>query len=139
MSQDRVFLDANVLFSVSYGSPGLATLWEWARTGKSRLLASKFVMKEARRNLSTSIQLAELERRAAEIEVAAEADPGIPCPIGVAEKDRPVLMAAISSGTKHLLTGDRQYFGRYFGQTVRGVTICTPRDYMLRVSGGRAK
>lgn len=139
MSQDRVFLDANVLFSVSYGSPGLATLWEWARTGKCRLLASMFVIEEARRNLSTSIQLAELERGKAEIEVVAEADPAIPCPIDLAEKDRPVLMAAISSGANFLLTGDQQHFGRYFGQTVRGVTICIPRDCMLRVSGGQAK
>jgi predicted nucleic acid-binding protein len=139
MSQDRVFLDANVLFSVSYGSPGLALLWERARAGECRLLASKFVMEEARRNLSTSIQLAELDRREAEMEVVAEADPGIPCPIDLAEKDRPVLMAAIFSRAKYLLTGDRQHFGRYFGQTVRGVTICTPRDYMLSVSGARAK
>ena len=130
MSRDRVFLDANVLFSVSYGSPGLGTLWEWARAGRCRLLASGFVVEEARRNLSTSVQLAELARREADIEVVAEADPLIPCPIDLAEKDQPVLMAAISSGAQYLLTGDRQHFGRCFGQRVSGVLICTPGDYL---------
>lgn len=131
MSKDRVFLDANVLFSVAYGSPGLALLWERARKGKCRLLASRFVIEEARRNLSTPLQLAELSKREAEIEVAAEADPSILCPVDLAEKDRPVLMAAIVSGAQYLLTGDRQHFGRYFGQAVGGIRICTPRDYIL--------
>ncbi len=133
MSQDRVFLDANVLFSVAYGSPGVTTLWALARKGRSRLLASKFVIEEARRNLSTSVQLAELAKREAGTEVVAEADPSLPCPIDLAEKDRPVLMAAISAGAHCLLTGDRQHFGRHFGRTVSGVTICTPRDYLLTV------
>ena len=131
MSNDRVFLDANVLFSVAYGSPGLAMLWERARTGKCRLLASRFVIEEARRNLSTPSELAELSKREAEIEVVAEADPTILWPVDLGEKDRPVLMAAISSGAQYLLTGDRQHFGRYCGHTVGGVRICTPRDYIL--------
>jgi uncharacterized protein len=133
MSQDRVFLDANVLFSVAYGSLGLGALWELARKGRCRLLASQYVIEEARRNLSTSVQLAELVKRETEIEVVAEADPSLPCPIDLAEKDRPVLLAAVFAGAHYLLTGDRQHFGRLLGQTVGDVTICTPRDYISRV------
>ena len=40
MNIDRVFLDANVLFSVAYGSPGLNRLWELAQEGSCVLLSS---------------------------------------------------------------------------------------------------
>ena len=39
--------------------------------------------------------------------------------------------AAISIKADYLLTGDVIHFGKYFGQTVRGITICLPRNYLL--------
>ena len=39
--------------------------------------------------------------------------------------------AAISIKADYLLTGDVIHFGKYFGQTVRGITIPLPRDYLL--------
>ena len=39
--------------------------------------------------------------------------------------------AAVSIKADYLLTGDTIRFGKYFGQTVRGITICLLRDYLL--------
>lgn len=47
----RVFLDASVLFSAAYGSPGPAGLWTLAEEGKLSLLTSAYALEEARRNV----------------------------------------------------------------------------------------
>lgn len=132
MSVDRVFLDANILFSVGYGSPGLGHLRERAQKGQCLLLASGFVIEEARRNLDHPAQLKRLDYFLTHVQIILEADPSIPCPIDLAEKDRPVLMAAISAKADFLLTGDKQHFGKYFGQTIGGVKICMARNYFLK-------
>ena len=132
MSVDRVFLDANILFSVAYGSLGLGQLRELAQKGQCLLLASGFVIEEARRNLDHPAQLKRLESFLAHVQIVLEADTSIPCPIDLAEKDQPVLMAAISAKADFLLTGDLQHFGKYFGQTIRRVKICMARDYLLK-------
>ena len=48
MSIDRIFLDADILFSVAHGSPGLNHLWELAQKGSCVLLASEYVIEEAK-------------------------------------------------------------------------------------------
>ncbi|MEZ5605178.1 MAG: hypothetical protein R3E41_13500, partial [Burkholderiaceae bacterium] len=45
------------------------------------------------------------------------------------DKDRPVLAAAIRLGCQALMTGDRTHLGRLYGQSVRGVTIHSPRSH----------
>lgn len=130
MSIDRVFLDANVLFSVAYGSPGLDRLWNLAKKGRCVLLASRYVIEEAKRNLSSISQLKKLEAFLSNVEVVLEADPRVPCPVDLPEKDRPVLMAAIIAKANYLLTGDIEHFGEYFGQTIEGVNISMVRDYL---------
>lgn len=132
MSIDRVFLDANILFSVAYRSPGLDRLWNLAKKGRCVLLASGYVIEEAKRNLSSVSQLKKLEAFLSNVEVVLEADPRVPCPIDLPEKDRPVLMAAINAKADYLLTGDTEHFGEYFGQTIEGVKISMARDYLLK-------
>ena len=51
MISERVFVDANILFSIAYGSAGLERLWGEARKGKYELIASQYVVEEAKRNL----------------------------------------------------------------------------------------
>ncbi|HYA90197.1 MAG TPA: PIN domain-containing protein [Thermodesulfobacteriota bacterium] len=131
MIADRIFLDANILFSIAYGSPGLTRLWELAQKKHCELFASNYVVEEAKRNLLSSEQLRKLEAFLSMVQLAPDVDPSIPCPIELPEKDRPVLLAAISIKANYLLTGDMIHFGKYFGQTVRGIKICLPRDYLL--------
>ncbi len=131
MIADRIFLDANISFSIAYGSPGLNRLWELAQKKHCELFASNYVVEEAKRNLWSSEQLKKLEAFLSMVQLVPDVDPNIPCPIELPEKDRPVLLAAISIKSNYLLTGDMIHFGKYFGQTVRGIKICLPRDYLL--------
>ena len=131
MKKDRIFLDANILFSVAYGSKGLEHLWELQEKGDCILLASQYVVEEAKRNLTNPKQLAKLKSRLSTLQIVLEADPSLTLPINLPEKDKPVLMAAITAKADYLLTGDVKHFGDYFGQTIMGVKISLPRDYLL--------
>ena len=130
MSPERVFLDANILFSAAYGSQGLLQLWQRAREGKCLLLTSSYAVEEARRNLSDPSQLDNLERLLQDIQIVPEADPSMRCPVDLPEKDRPLLLAAIAAKADYFLTGDITHFGSFFGEKVGGVKICRPRDYL---------
>jgi len=131
MIADRIFLDANILFSIAYGSPGLNRLWELGQKKGCVLFTSNYVVEEAKRNLLSSEQLRNLEVFLSMVHLVPDVDPNIPCPIELPEKDRPVLLAVISIQADYLLSGDMMHFGKYFGQTVRGTKICLPRDYLI--------
>jgi len=128
MMPKTVFLDANVLFSAAYGSAGLLRLWEFADKGACRLIASEYVVEEAKRNLDRPGQQAALKRLLKQVHIVSEADPSTPCPIALPEKDRPVLLAALFAKADFLLTGDITHFGPYFGKRIQNLTICIPRD-----------
>ncbi|MBW2065975.1 MAG: PIN domain-containing protein [Deltaproteobacteria bacterium] len=130
MNPDRLFLDANILFSTAYGSLGLDRLWELQKKGHCVLLASRYVIEEAKRNLTKPKELDKLKACLANVQVVIEADPTLSCPIDLEDKDQPVLMAAISAKADYFLTGDIQHFGKYFRHTVMGVRICMARDYL---------
>jgi predicted nucleic acid-binding protein len=129
MTTDRIFLDANVLFSVAYGSPGLNRFWEVAKKGRRTLFTSDYVIEEVKRNLMDSEKLKKLDTYLSKVQIVLEVDPSIPCPIELPDKDQPVMLAAISIKADYLITGDATHFGKYFGKTISGVKICRPRDY----------
>jgi predicted nucleic acid-binding protein len=137
MISERVFLDANILFSIAYGSAGLERLWSEAKKGKYELIASQYVVEEAKRNLDRMEQQDTLNQFLREVRVVPEADPTIPCPIPLPEKDRPVLMAALSCNADYLITGDVTHFGKYFGKKIRSLRICTPRGFFNIISKQR--
>jgi len=126
----RLFLDANILFSAAYGSPGLLRLWELARAKKAVLLTSGYAVEEARRNLRQPAHRRRLEELLQKIVLMPEAAPDIPSLAVLPEKDRPVLLSAIQAQATHFLTGDIKHFGPYRGQIIQGVLVCTPRDYL---------
>jgi uncharacterized protein len=128
---DLVFLDANVLFSGSYRSDaGLRRLW---RLPTARLVTSAYAAEEARRNLSNSGQRRELEELLGSVEVVTTAVPTdhpLFSTMELADKDRPVLLAAIGVGATHLLTGDFRHFGPYYGKRIEGVLVLPPGGYL---------
>lgn len=127
---DRVFLDANVLFSAAYRpNAGLLRLW---RLQDVALCTSSYAMEEARINLSSDEQRARLERLAESLQIVAASDDEISREFPLPEKDRPILRAAIHAGATHLLTGDVRHFGRYFGKTIEGVEILSPAAYLKK-------
>jgi predicted nucleic acid-binding protein len=92
------------------------------------MIASHYVVEEARRNLDKAIHRIALEKCLSQVKLVPEADPGLACPIHLPEKDRPVLMAAVIAHADCLVTGDLLHFGPFFGQIVQGVMICRLRD-----------
>ncbi len=125
---DRVFLDASVLFSAAYGSPGLAPLWQWGE--KRLLLASQYVIEEARRNLADSEQRQRLDGLLADISLVYEQAVVGLCPLDLPDKDRPVWQGAVAARTTHLLTGNARHFGSYYGQQIEGILIVSPAMYL---------
>ena len=125
----RIFLDANVLFSVAYREgAGLLRLWQ---VKDAVLLTSSYAAQEARRNLMSEDARERLVRLLDEVEIVGEAmDPGLPRGVSLPEKDRPILLAAIAARATHLLTGDVSDFGRYFGKRIGGVLIQTPGEFL---------
>ena len=121
---DRIFLDANVLFSAAY-VPEAALLRLWKLQDVS-LCTSHYVAEEARINLAQPDQrdrLADLTQSLSFFDVIHGK---LPREISLPEKDKPILLSAIQAQATHLLTGDRRHFGAYFGRTVAGVLILPP-------------
>jgi predicted nucleic acid-binding protein len=128
----RAFLDANVLFSAAYRpDAGLRKLWTLRKVD---LVTSRYAAEEALRNLEDQEQVQRLDAllRTVEIVDATPAERPFAELLKLADKDRPILLAAIESRSTHLLTGDFKHFGPYYGQTIEGVLILPPSDFFHR-------
>lgn len=129
-STDRVFLDANVLFSAAWReSAGLRELW---RLEGVELVTSAYALEEARRNLGSDERRARLSQLVSDLELVAEAPRALPEDIDLPEKDRPILGAALAAGATHLLTGDVTDFGELLGREVEGLRVERPATYLRR-------
>jgi len=128
---DKVFLDANVLFSVAYGSKGLRKFWELQEKGKLILFTSNYAVNEAKRNLEINEQVIFLEKILQKVYIFKASLPDLPLPELLPPKDMPILKAAIACEATHLVTGDIKHFGLLFGKTIFGVKIVTPKDYLM--------
>lgn len=129
---DKLFLDANVLFSAAYRDTSpLLRLWDMEGVV---LLTSFYALEEARRNIALARPQAVpvLEGLTAKLRVLSESQSCLDLPElpTLPEKDRPILLAAIVHGATHLLTGDKEHFGHLFGRSVRGVLVVTPATYL---------
>ena len=138
---DRLFLDANVLFSAAYRpGAGLLALWKLKNV---RLCTSRYALEEARLNLSDEVQRARLQKLAARLELFDAPSEDLRSAIALPEKDVPIVfaairLAAIRAQATHLLTGDVRHFGAYLGKKVAGILIVLPGDYLRnRVEGRR--
>ncbi len=134
---DLIFLDANILFSAAYRpDAGLRRLWSLPQ--RVRMMASVYAAEQARRNLSQPKQREDLEELLDSVEIiATAASTGHPLfsTIELPDKDQPILLAAIGAGATHLLTGDFQHFGPYYGERIEGVLILPPGDYLTSRTG----
>lgn len=131
---ERVFLDANVLFSAAYRpQAGLLELWHGSET---ELVKSEYAAVEALRNLDQPAQRQRLIRLLDDVEIVA-AHPSQPVPgANLPEKDRPILEAAIASRCDVLITGDHRHFGHLFGATVSGVQVLTAAQFLASRTTG---
>lgn len=130
---DRIFLDANVLFSAAYlENSGLGRLWQLE---DAEPLSSAYAIEEARRNLALdrAPAVTRLERLTLKLTLV-NPPKGLRLPDGVLLdlKDRPILVAAIHGKANFLLTGDGRHFGHLYGKRVEGVMVLRPAQYFER-------
>jgi uncharacterized protein len=128
---DRIFLNANVLFSAAYREDaGLLKLWMLPETD---VITSGYAAEEARRNLDEHAARARLDKLLERTALVLEAPhTSLPRSIKLPEKDRPILQAAIAARATSLITGDLRDFGPLFGRAVAGVRIETPGEFLRR-------
>lgn len=126
---DRLFLDANVLFSAAYREDaGVRVLWNFR---DAEFVTSAYAVQEVRRNLVTPEQQHALGELLETVRVV-DHQPAQPLPAGVSlpEKDQPILAAAIDAKCTHLITGDVRHFGPLFGKQLAGVLVLRPAAYI---------
>lgn len=125
---DRIFLDANVLFSAAY-SPHAHYRKLWQRRNVE-LVTTAYAVAEAERNMDTVARLKRLSQLVASLRIVAAVQTERRLSIDLPEKDRPILLAAIAAKATHLLTQDLQHFGKHFGKSIDGVLILRPDAYL---------
>src|SRR6185437_8810611 len=114
-SRDRVFADANVLFSATY-QPDHVFLFFW-RGSRTQMVTSQYAANEARRNTSGLAHLERLDRLLAQTEVIDSEAHHKFDKIVLPDKDTPILRGALEARARFLVTGDKRHFGAYFGRT----------------------
>jgi uncharacterized protein len=125
---DRLFLDANVLFSAAYrADAGMVQFW---KLKDAILCSSHYALEEARINLTEDAQRRSLAKLARRVRLFDAAVRELPSGLALPEKDTPILLAAIEAEATHLITGDVRHFGPYFGKQVEGILILSPSEYL---------
>ncbi len=122
----RIFLDANILFSAALPESRMRAFLE-ALSREADFLTNAYAVEEARRNLQLKFpdSLTTLKRLVRQCELISQlaADLAVELPL----KDKPILGGAIAGRATHLLTGDERDFGKYWGRTIQGVKIVSPK------------
>jgi predicted nucleic acid-binding protein len=127
---DRIFLDANVIFSAAYRrTTELRRLWALPDL---TLLTSLYATSEGERNLHPT-RHSDLQVLLQAITLVPTPQPGdrpLPSTLVLPAKDAPIYQAAAAAEATHLFTGDRRHFGAYYGQQFERVLILTPGTYI---------
>lgn len=124
---DRLFLDANVLFSAACKLDArVSRLWQ---LNDVLLYSSRYAVEEARFNLADENQQRRLSTLVQRLRFREAPDRQLPRGVSLPPKDVPILLAAIEARSHYLATGDFRDFGPYFGRTIEGVVIISPSGY----------
>lgn len=127
---DRLFLDANILFSAAYREDaGVAFLWS---LDDVVLATSSYAIEEAERNLSARHQTRRLKQllQALHIVETTTVPESVREGVRLPDKDWPIIGGALAAESTHLITGDLKHFGRYFQKRIAGILILPPADYL---------
>jgi predicted nucleic acid-binding protein len=122
----RIFLDANILFSGSLPQSRMRAFLDFL-CRECECVTNAYAVEEARRNLAAKYpdalrHLDPLVRKCGLIP-AVKTDFKLKLPL----KDVPILGGAVAAQAKYLLTGDEKEFGRFFGETIEGVKVVSPK------------
>jgi predicted nucleic acid-binding protein len=122
----RIFLDANILFSAAQTHSRMRAFLE-VLFDQADCLTNAYAVEEARRNLELKFPegLKALEKITGQCEMVSQLVPDLDVDLPL--KDMPILGGAIAGYATHLLTGDEKDFGKFWGKTVQGVKIVSPK------------
>ena len=122
----RVFLDANILFSAALPHSRMRAFLDVVFK-EAECVTNAYAAEEARRNLELkspgSLRALDSLLKRCKLIPAVVTDLDVP----LASKDLPTLGGAVAGKAAHLLTGDQQDFGAYFGKTIQGVKVVSPK------------
>jgi uncharacterized protein len=125
---DRLFLDANVLFSAVYKTD--ARLREFWKLKDVVLYSSRYALEEAKINLTNEDQRVRLHNLSGGLRFFDAEHGTLPHGIFLPEKDVPIILAAMEARATHLLTGDIRHFGAYLGKKIEGIATVLPGEYI---------
>ncbi len=122
----KVFLDANILFSASQSHSRMRAFGDVLFEPED-CLTNEYAIEEARRNLAVKFPdgVKTLERLVKRCEIVSQLTTDLEVELPL--KDRPILGGAIAGNATHLLTGDERDFGKFWGKTIQGVKVVSPR------------
>jgi predicted nucleic acid-binding protein len=131
---NRLFLDANVLFTAAHNPDGKASLIiSIGIKGAWEVYTSGFAVEEARRNLAVKYPSVEkkFNELISSITIVSET-PDSPYPPYLDEKDRPIFRSAYACRASHLITGDIAHFGVFMSkpEETAGIIILTPAMFL---------
>ena len=92
------------------------------------LITSDYAAQEALINLTEDDQRRRLTRLLRKVRIVTAVAP-LPPEVRLPEKDQPILQAALEAQATHLLTGDQEHFGPYFGRRLGGILVLPPAGY----------
>jgi predicted nucleic acid-binding protein len=135
----KLFLDANILFTAAYSEKGISrALFRLVEVGRCNLTTSAYAAEEARRNLALKAPHAETEFEMLLKLITIVREPSgrtiaRMAALPLADKDAPVMAAAVECRADILVTGDRRDFGHLYGQSIEGVMVLAPAETLERV------
>jgi predicted nucleic acid-binding protein len=122
----RIFLDANILFSAAQSHSRMKAFVD-VLLDQAECFTNEYAIEEARRNLAAKFPdgVKGLERLLKQCEITSQLTTDLK--VELALKDVPILGGAIAGHATHLLTGDEKDFGKFWGKTIQGVKVVSPR------------
>jgi predicted nucleic acid-binding protein len=128
----NIFLDSSVVLAASLSATGASRqVFDSAARHRWQLLVSPWVLREVRDNLANKPPAAASAWAALRGRVTVEGDElAFDWPLNFfVTKDKPVLITALACADV-LLTLDRRDFRSLIGQTVYGLRVLTPGEYL---------
>jgi predicted nucleic acid-binding protein len=134
----RIFLDANVIFSIAYSGPERSRSYLLIELKKARiieLLTSIIALEEVSRNLEVKkpSSLTTLKDIVKHIRVLEDVVPEeIKCEDinSLPPDDRIIFASAVAHRSDYFLTGNTRDFSHMIGKVVCGVKIMKPADFL---------
>ena len=122
----RIFLDANILFSGALPQSRMRAFLDFL-CRECECITNVYAVEEARRNLERKFPAAlrQLEPLVKKCELIPAVKTDLK--VNLALKDLPILGGAVAGQAKYLLTGDEKDFGKFFGETIAGVKVVSPK------------